>query len=88
MQLAKGCSQTICFALLDADSLQQINDRYGHEVGDRVLYHLGKLLQKNFPSEELLKGGRPSESIYDKGSAKRPRSGRRSLIVIRKQYEI
>ncbi|MBE9048222.1 response regulator [Pleurocapsales cyanobacterium LEGE 10410] len=54
LQLAKRCSQTLCFALLDVDHLQQINDRYGHAVGDRVLSHLGKLLQKNFSSEDLV----------------------------------
>ncbi len=54
LQLAKRCSQTLCFALLDVDDLQQINDRYGHAVGDRVLSNLGKLLQKNFPSEDLV----------------------------------
>ena len=54
LQLAKRCSQTLCFALLDIDSLQQINDRYGHSVGDLVLSRLGKLLQKNFPSEDLV----------------------------------
>ena len=54
LQLAKRCSQTLCFALLDLDNLQQINDRYGHAVGDRVLSHLGKLLQKQFSSEDLV----------------------------------
>ena len=54
LQLAKRCSQNLCFALLDVDNLQQINDRYGHTVGDRVLSHLGKLLRKNFSSEYLV----------------------------------
>ena len=54
LPLAKRCGQNLCFALLDVDNLQQINDRYGHTMGDRVLSHLGKLLQKNFPSEDLI----------------------------------
>ncbi|MDJ0591997.1 MAG: response regulator [Pleurocapsa sp. MO_226.B13] len=54
LQLAKRCKQTLCFALLDLDNLQQINDRYGHAVGDRILSHLGKLLQKQFSSEDLV----------------------------------
>lgn len=54
LPLAKRCGQTLCFALLDVDNLQQINDRYGHAMGDRVLSYLGKLLQKNFPSEDLV----------------------------------
>ncbi|MDJ0647414.1 MAG: response regulator [Xenococcaceae cyanobacterium MO_188.B19] len=54
LQLAKRCHQPLCFALLNVDDLQQINDRSGYAVGDRVLSHLGKLLQKNFPSEDLV----------------------------------
>ena len=54
LQLAKQCGQPLCFALLDVDNLQQINDRYGHTVGDRALSHLGQLLQKNFSSEDLV----------------------------------
>ena len=54
LQLAKRCHQPLCFALLNVDDLQQINDRSGYAVGDRLLSHLGKLLQKNFPSEDLV----------------------------------
>jgi diguanylate cyclase (GGDEF)-like protein len=54
LQLAKRCSQTLCFALLNIDRLQQINDRYGHTVGDSALSHVGKLLQKQFYSEDLV----------------------------------
>ena len=54
LQLAQRCNRTLCFALLDVDNLQQINDRYGHTVGDRALSYLGKLLQKNFKSEDLV----------------------------------
>ncbi len=54
LQLAKRCDQPLCFALLDIDNLQQINEQYGYTVGDHVLSHLGKLLQKNFSSEDLV----------------------------------
>ncbi len=54
LQLAKRCNQALCFALLDIDNLQQINEQYGYTVGDHVLSHLGKLLQKNFSSEDLV----------------------------------
>ncbi len=54
LQLAKRCGQSLCFALLDLDNLQQINDQYDHTVGDRALSHFGKLLQKNFSSEDLV----------------------------------
>lgn len=54
LQLAKRCGQTLCFAVLNVDDLQQINDRYGHLEGDRALAYFGKLLQKNFSSEDLV----------------------------------
>lgn len=54
LQLAKRCSQTLCFALLNVDRLQQINDRYGYTIADRALSHVGKLLQKQFSSEDLV----------------------------------
>ena len=54
VQLAKRCGQDLCFALLNIDRLQQINDRYGHTTGDRALSHVGKLLQKQFSSEDLV----------------------------------
>ncbi|MEM8829839.1 MAG: response regulator [Cyanobacteria bacterium P01_G01_bin.19] len=54
LQLAQRCHQHLCFALLNVDNLQQINDRYGHPIGDRALSHLGKLLRKQFSSEDLV----------------------------------
>ena len=54
LQLAQRCHQHLCFTLLDVDNLQQINDRYGHTIGDRALSHLGKLLRKQFSSEDLV----------------------------------
>ena len=54
LQLAQRCEQHLCFALLDVDNLQKINDRYGQTIGDRALSHLGKLLRKHFSSEDLV----------------------------------
>ncbi|MBI5924503.1 MAG: diguanylate cyclase [Aquabacterium sp.] len=36
--------QTLALVLIDADHFKQVNDQYGHDMGDKVLRALGKLL--------------------------------------------
>lgn len=40
-----GAQGSVSLILLDLDRFKQINDRYGHEVGDRVLVHVAELLR-------------------------------------------
>ena len=57
LSLAQRHNQPLCFAVLKIDYLQQINQQYGHAVGDEVLSRFGRLLQRNFQSEILCRWG-------------------------------
>ncbi|MEO0947089.1 MAG: response regulator, partial [Cyanobacteria bacterium J06641_5] len=51
LQLAKRNAQPLCLAVLAADDLQNINLQFGPAVGDRILSHLGMLLQRAFQGD-------------------------------------
>lgn len=54
LHLAEHQNQPLCFMILDLDRFKHVNDRYGHEAGDRVLSVLGKHLKQFFRSEDII----------------------------------
>ena len=54
IRMAKRQQQPFCFAMLDLDYFKQVNDTYGHQVGDKVLQRFGRLLLHSFRAEDVV----------------------------------
>lgn len=54
LQVASQSSQPLCLAVLDLDHFKQVNDRYGHEEGDRVLREFGEFLKQHCRAGDVL----------------------------------
>ncbi|MBR4474236.1 MAG: diguanylate cyclase [Oscillospiraceae bacterium] len=53
--------------IFDVNGLKEINDRYGHEQGDRAIFLLGSVLKKVFAGEELYRIGGDEFIVILKG---------------------
>lgn len=40
--------------MMDLDEFKKVNDRYGHQMGDRVIQSFGAVLKKGFPRKDLI----------------------------------
>lgn len=45
-------SQALCLALLDIDGFKQVNDTYGHKVGDDALRHLAEVVRDSLRPQD------------------------------------
>lgn len=52
--MAERYDQPLCFALIDLDHFRDVNNRYGHDVGDVVLQRIGQLLMERFRGEDVV----------------------------------
>lgn len=50
-------TESLSLVTLDLDDFKDINDRYGHAVGDEALLKVGRLLQKTFPEGLAIRWG-------------------------------
>lgn len=44
----------LCFAMLDLDYFKQVNDRYGHVMGDKVLISLARMLGQRMRKNDII----------------------------------
>ncbi len=51
---AKRIKSNLCFAMIDVDHFKNVNDTYGHPVGDRVLKSLARLLQDRLRRTDIV----------------------------------
>lgn len=54
LALAKSLGHTLCFVMMDLDGFKQVNDRFGHPVGDFVLKHVSELLMVHSRAKDVL----------------------------------
>ncbi len=51
LQAGTGVGVVFC----DINSLKTVNDRYGHEAGDRLIVRMSEILKKAFPDDEIFR---------------------------------
>ncbi len=52
--LEAGATEHYAFFLVDIDNFKQVNDSYGHVVGDQAILSVSKALRKSFRSTDLV----------------------------------
>lgn len=52
LKALKESSETVAFIMLDIDKFKEINDTYGHSVGDKVLKTVAQILESSFRSTD------------------------------------
>ncbi len=53
-QLLKGKQAPLALLIIDVDKFKQINDGFGHEMGDQVLKKVARLLEESFRSTDYI----------------------------------
>lgn len=54
LNLTKRYHQPLCVVIIDLDYFKNVNDQYGHDVGDRVLRRVAQIFQQRSRSEDVV----------------------------------
>ncbi len=54
LPLALRRREALCFAMIDVDHFKQVNDRWGHPAGDRVLRMLARVLKQGVRRSDIV----------------------------------
>ncbi|MBF0266408.1 MAG: diguanylate cyclase [Gammaproteobacteria bacterium] len=54
MEISKREKSSLSVAMIDIDKFKNINDTFGHDIGDKVIQHLVKEVSKNLRSADIL----------------------------------
>ena len=52
LKALKESNESVAFIMLDIDKFKEINDEYGHSVGDKVLKTVAQILESSFRSTD------------------------------------
>ena len=54
VQVAEEANEPYAFAMIDVDYFKKINDKYGHDGGDKVLKSIAKILNDNTKGSDIV----------------------------------
>ncbi len=72
IEMYRRYDSIFCIAMLDIDDFKNINDTYGHDVGDKVLINICNIIKKHIRNTDMLfrVGGEEFVIIYPKNVLK------------------
>lgn len=78
----------VALLYMDLDNFKQINDKHGHQAGDRVLITTARLLQDLFPEAEVARLGGDEFALYLIGCRDLERLRDRALGLLEKMEKV